>query len=172
MKCLDCGFDNPYRSKQCQGCGFEFALFPPFVEANHISQLLDVIKCYKEDECDFDIVADYAESFLTIYQEYRENWGLTRLEELKQGLPQALAQAMKRPISILEEGLTLFEQVAEEMLSLLEEASREPDTWMALGDTMLEAFRITCMGAADMLYVLENNQKKEEDGGAYYNVSV
>lgn len=147
MICLACGTDGPYRSTRCASCGRALEAFPPFLHANHVSQLLEAL-----DRPDGEAEVG---RFLDILDQFQATWGIQGPGSLTSRLPGPLQGRFTSALVLLERACDLLA----EGVAMLERGEMENGKVL-----IMDFFRLACQGGAELSYELESLQKEDASG--------
>ncbi len=150
MICLECGHDNRYGADQCGGCELLFEPAPPFLKANHLSQLQELIHSLAEGHLNLPGARNRLARFLELHQAFDHHWNLG---------PEALSPALAHRFGRSWQDLSSAYDDLGEGLALLESflESGEPIEFLETAQTHIESFFVVaCREAQAILAGLEN----------------
>lgn len=158
MICLECGAEVPYKSKTCP-CGHAFPSPPPYMHANHVSQLQDCIsRCLAGTMSPPDFFERY-QRFANLFAEFDGRWTMLHGTPLEERLDPALQDRFRAGTLMLSRGFDYLAQAMEALDGALE--TGRPDDLEYAQELLDDYFRATCQGCAVLMYELE--QLKGED---------
>lgn len=168
MICLVCDVDNPYGTEQCASCSTVFRVEPPFVQANHVSQMLTAIDDFGGGKLDRAAFLQRLETFENIFAAIDQTWNFkvplaSRLGNpppggTVEGTSPADIEAALRAMDAALEAL----RAALQRLNALRNPSMRPPSQAEVAVMNKAAallgdfFRAACSGCATLLHVVEN----------------
>ena len=166
MICLHCEHDTSYGEEQCTGCGLVFRIEPPFVQANHVSQMTVAIDDFQANQISRSEFLRRLDVFEAIFAQIDSAWDLStpltaRMSTFDGGIPPAAATTA---LQILDESVTGLKAALENLQALRNPSNRpatsaERDLLAKAADQLLDFFRGTCCGCATLLNVLSTGQE-------------
>ena len=181
MICLACGGENSYGSERCQKCSGPFVVFPPYVKANHVSQLQAALRDCRENRLDLDGFGDRYTRFAELSMDFQDRW---KLGHGRPGLAGRLADpvaleggAVVSPKELFQGGMTELDQSLgslEEALACIDQALESGDLSLltSADDLLTDFFKVGCGGCAILIDELEKlaDQPDQKGFGAFLDV--
>lgn len=188
MICLACAFDNSYGLQQCTNCGQEFRVDPPFIKANHVSQMMTAIDNFQQARIDRASFVRQLDTFQDIYKSIDATWNFTHpLAERMGGTLSTTHTAdgvttadIEQALRNLDSGIEAL-KAALQRLAAVRNPSQRPASPAEIGlldkakALLIDFFRATCSASATLLHVVENSTEssKPVDGlGSLIDIEV
>lgn len=152
MICLECGAELPYKTRTCP-CGHELPSPPPYMHANHVSQLQDCItRCLAGDMGPQEFWERF-QRFSERFHEFEKRWTLLQGTPLEERLPPQLQERFRSGLLMLSRGYDYLAQAMEALEDALE--TGQPNDLEYSRELLGDYFRVTCQGCAVLMHELE-----------------
>lgn len=162
MICLECGAELPYPSPRCS-CGYELPAPPPFMHANHVSQMQHCLDRCLAGEMSPPELQERYQRFAALFSEFEGRWEMLSGPPLEERLAPAMQERYHSGVMMLARGFDYLAQAMEALEGAME-TGRTADLEYArelLGDY----FRVTCQATAVLVYELEQSQNEQPGPG-------
>lgn len=155
MNCLACGEQNAYGVANCGRCGERFESFPPYLKANHVSQLQWALSEHLEGRLGAEELAERFHAFNDLLGRFEETWRVLEGRSLHSRLSTALAARFGEAVAELDHGLNLLL----EALGAVEAGLEGPDPHLLrqAHSLLSDAFRVSCGACALLIKHLEED---------------
>jgi hypothetical protein len=171
MICLFCGAENEYGTGECKGCKKPFKVFPPYIKANHVSQLQAAIKNYLEGEIERDDLYNQVRTFENLFYDFEDKWKLDEKPAAKR-LGESLSDKFTEPMEEIDKGYKHLLS-AMELLFDAEDGETQQSEERKLGaayEELVQFFGLTSSSCGWMIREMETMDKKDLDVGAIFNL--
>jgi hypothetical protein len=159
--CLACGSEQSSGGERCSACTRDFAVFPPFVKANHVAQLQAALRHCRDNGswAEFgDMYVRFTETSMNFQQRWLSQPGAT----LSQSLPAELRSQFGEGVRELDAALQHLEEA---MLCIDQALESEEASLLEQADTLLtDFFKVGCAGCAILMEELEKSEPQDARG--------
>ncbi len=167
MICLECGAENAYKTKKCS-CGHAFGSPPPYLHANHVSQLQDCITRTLAGELSGQELYERYQRFAELFMEFEGRWSFLNGTPLEERLSEPLQKRFRSGTLMLARGYDYLAQAVEALEGALE--SGRPADLEYARDLLNDYFRVTCQACAVLMYELEEIKNEPEASGQLFDL--
>lgn len=162
MICLECGAENAYKTRACS-CGYAFPSPPPFMHANHVSQLQECISRCLAGEMSPPEFQERYQRFADLFVEFEGRWSLLQGTPLEERLAPPLQDRFRSGTLMLARGYDYLAQAVESLDGALE--TGRPEDLEYARELLDDYFRLTCQACAVLMYELEQIRAEEKAPG-------
>lgn len=161
MICLSCGNEQSGAQERCSGCGHAFAVFPPFLRANHVAQLQAALRDCRENGTWAEF-ADVYVRFTEIGMNFQQRWLSSSDGTLLQAVAAPLRAQFGEGVRELDAAL---QHLDEAMLCIDQALETQKAELLAQADTLLtDFFKVGCAGCAILMEELEKSEPQDSRG--------